>query len=284
MPRVPVAPAQTELPEIKPSELSSCQDISSTGRNFASVSASDPLPLQSWMEEKQTDPFDPERGARRNTSFCSLSNEKENSRKKMDVKEGLPFAKGCGMTVVLIAIWGLIACIFLLVGFVVRVVDLEGPFDHNQPFQVAVAGCDVTILNGPSSIVKLRGSRFHQGSIGKHDLVYDSVGKYVTAVTAESASCANQPLLRCDDICMVTIFVPPLTSGVKGGIFVTQSSEDTSPFVVVQARGSAGSNVDLRAHKITLRGDSLTAEFRHVQLNSFSAIVVAGSVLLDSVS
>lgn len=83
------------------------------------------------------------------------------------------------------------------------VVVLEKPYRRAR-LDVVVSGCDVDIVSGPSSVVRLSGvnrnmrTRFSSG-VDEGDLYFMSV--------ANPAGCGGMQRMRCRDVCLLTIVV-----------------------------------------------------------------------------
>eukprot|EP00667_Euglena_gracilis_P000482 EG_transcript_482 len=109
------------------------------------------------------------------------------------------------------------------------VVVLEKPYRRAR-LDVVVSGCDVDIVSGPSSVVRLSGvnrnmrTRFSSG-VDEGDLYFMSV--------ANPAGCGGMQRMRCRDVCLLTIVVSE--SRPSTVLHVYQDANDKSAFVRLQA-------------------------------------------------
>lgn len=94
---------------------------------------------------------------------------------------------------------------YLLVA-ILSVVDLDEAFDTGEPLMLAVAGCDVDIVPGPSARIRLQ--RYLSAGSG-HTVDYDPTGQYLNLMIAVNKGCNDMPRMDCRNLCLLTITVPP---------------------------------------------------------------------------
>eukprot|EP00668_Euglena_longa_P003509 GGOE01004104.1.p1 GENE.GGOE01004104.1~~GGOE01004104.1.p1 ORF type:complete len:1386 (-),score=311.97 GGOE01004104.1:594-4751(-) len=125
----------------------------------------------------------------------------------------------------MVAVTGILA----LINISNMVVVLEKPYRRSR-LDIIVSGCDVDIVSGPNSVVRLNGithnmrTRFSSG-VDEGDLYFMSV--------SNPGGCGGMQRMRCRDICLLTIVVSE--SRPSTVLHVYQDPNDKSSFVRVQA-------------------------------------------------